>query len=383
MRLAVYTDYAYRRADDGGVYSDRAFVKFVIEMERSLDSLVLFGRTNPEPGQSHYRLPPEVRFVPLPHYPSLNHPLQMLGAIPRSLVRFWKALDDVDAAWLLGPYLLAILFALLARLRGKPVVLGVRQDLPRYVATRHPGRRLVLWAAIVLEKTFRALSRRLPVVVVGPDLAQSYRKARALLPISVSLVTEQDLVRQGEIERSYDGDLQILSVGRLETEKNPLLLVEVLARLRETDPRWRLVICGEGPLETDLHERLRELGLEQFASLRGYVPIDGGLREIYEQSHVFLHVAWTEGFPQTIVEAFGARLPIVATAVGGVPEGVGDAALLVPPGDVDAPAEALRRVADDPELRERLTREGLALVRENTLERTSRRVVDFIAASAG
>jgi glycosyltransferase involved in cell wall biosynthesis len=382
LRLAVYTDYAYRRADDGAVYADRAFVKFVIEMERSLDKLVLLGRTDPEPGRSHYRLPPEVQFVPLPHYPSLNDPLQMLGAIPRSLVRFWKTLDDVDAAWLLGPYLLAILFALLARLKGKPVVLGVRQDLPRYVATRHPGRRLVLWAAIVLEKTFRALARRLPVVVVGPDLAQSYRRACALLPISVSLVTEQDLARQGEIERTYDGDLQILAVGRLETEKNPLLLADVLALLREDDPRWTLVVCGEGHLESELADRLATLGLEQFASLRGYVPIDGGLRELYEQSHFLLQVAWTEGFPQTIVEAFGARLPVVATAVGGVPDGVGGAALLVPPGDAAAAAGALRRLAAESELREHLTQEGLALVRENTLERASRRVVDFIAASA-
>ena len=383
MRLAVYTDYAYRQDHDGAVYADRAFVKFVLEMEHSLDKLVLLGRANPEPGRSHYRLPPEVEFVPLPHYPSLNHPLKMLGAIPRSLVRFWKALDDVDAAWLLGPYLIAIFFALLARLRGKPVVLGVRQDLPQYVANRHPGRRPVLWAAIVLDKTFRALSRRLPVVVVGPDLAQNYRRACALLPISVSLVTEQDLEREATIERSYGGDLQILSVGRLETEKNPLLLADVLALLRNEDPRWRLVVCGEGHLEDDLAARLSALGLEKFASLPGYVPIDGGLRELYEQSHFLLHVAWTEGFPQTIVEAFGARLPVVATAVGGVPEGVGDAALLIPPGDAEAAADALRRLADDAAQRERLTDAGLALVRENTLERASRRVVDFIAASTG
>jgi glycosyltransferase involved in cell wall biosynthesis len=382
LRLAVYTDYAYRRSRDGAVYADRAFVKFVLEMERSLDKLVLVGRANPEPGRSHYELPPEVEFVPLPHYPSLNHPLQMLGAIPRSLARFWRALDEVDAAWLLGPYLIAILFALVARLRGKPVVLGVRQDLPQYVANRHPGRRPVLWAAIVLDKTFRALSRRLPVVVVGPDLARSYRRARALLPISVSLVTEADLEREGAIARSFDDELQILSVGRLETEKNPLLLVDVLALLRERDPRWRLVICGEGDLEGELASRIEGLGLEEFASLPGYVPIDGGLRELYEQSHFLLHVAWTEGFPQTIVEAFGSRLPVVATAVGGVPEGVGDAALLVPPGNAEAAADALCRLADDPALRDRLTVAGLALVRENTLERASRRVVEFIAASA-
>ena len=56
------------------------------------------------------------------------------------------------------------------------------------------------------------------------------------------------------------------------------MLADVLARL---DPSWRLVICGEGPLEADLRERLAELGVADRAELRGYVPIDGGLSELY------------------------------------------------------------------------------------------------------
>ncbi len=378
MRLAVYTDYAYWR-DHDGIYAERAFVKFLIEMERSLDRLVLLGRTNPRPGRSHYRLPPELRFVPLPHYPSLAHPAKAISAVPRSLARFWRTLDEVDAAWLLGPHMLAIAFALLAILRRKPVVLGVRQDLPSYVASRHPGRRWIQLAARLLERAFRMLARRLPVVVVGPDLAQSYRHARALLPISVSLVSEEELAGPGGVEdRAYDGVLQVLAVGRLEAEKNPLLLAEVLARLGAGDPRWRLVVCGEGPLEAALRARLAELGVEGLASLRGYVPIDRGLLDVYRESHLFLHVAWTEGFPQTILEAFATRLPVVATAVGGIPAAVGEAALLVPPGDAEAAARALERLAGDPDLRRRLTQAGLEQVRADTLEAAARRVVDFI-----
>ena len=64
------------------------------------------------------------------------------------------------------------------RCAGKKVFLGVRQDLPRYVESRHPGKRWMTWAANVLEGTFRLMARRFPVVVVGPQLAANYRGAR-------------------------------------------------------------------------------------------------------------------------------------------------------------------------------------------------------------
>jgi glycosyltransferase involved in cell wall biosynthesis len=168
-------------------------------------------------------------------------------------------------------------------------------------------------------------------------------------------------------------------VGRLEREKNPLLLADTLAELRALDPRWRLVVAGEGPLEADLRERLRELGVEDAAELRGYVPIDGGLPELYRSSHAFLHISWTEGLPQVLFESFAAGLPVVATEVGGVPAAVGDAALLVPPGDARRPAEELARVGRDAELRARLVAAGFARVREHTLEAETLRVAEFLA----
>ena len=76
-----------------------------------------------------------------------------------------------------------------------------------------------------------------------------------------------------------------------------------------------------------------------------------GLLDLYRSSHAFLHVSWTEGLPQTLFEAFAAGLPVVATAVGGVPAAVGDAALLVEPGDADPPAAELLRLAGDEALR--------------------------------
>jgi glycosyltransferase involved in cell wall biosynthesis len=378
MRLAVYTDYSYRQ-ESGVVFGERAFVIFLSRLARSLDRMVLVGRLDPRPGRSRYRLPKEIEFVPVPHYESQLQPLRLGRSLLRSLGRYWKLLDRVDAVWLLGPHPASLAFLALAVLRSKHVVLGVRQDLPHYARSRHPDRRWTHLAADLLDGVYRLLARRYAVVAVGPELAWRYRNARRLLQLSVSLVTEADIVSAAEAgSRSYDGELQVLSVGRLEPEKNPLLLADVLARLREQDGRWRLVVCGEGPMEAKLAERLRELGLFAHAELRGYVPIDGGLRDLYRESHAFLHVSWTEGLPQVLFESFAAGLPLVATAVGGVPEAVGDAGLLVPPADPDAAAAGLRRIVADESLRARLIESGIELARAHTIESESRRLIEFL-----
>ena len=381
MRLAVYTDYVYRR-EDQAVYAERAFAMFVSGLADHFERLVMAGRLSPEPGRWHYRLPETVEYVPLPYYESLARAASGAPAMLRSIRRFWRLLAEVDAAWILGPSPLSLVFAVLGSIRGKVTVLGARQDLPRYARSRHPERRAIHAAALLLETLQRTAARRLPVIVVGPELARRYGAAPRMLQLAVSLISEADIVSASEAERrSYDGELRVLSVGRLESEKNPLLLADVLANLRARDPRWRLTVCGEGAMAGDVAERLRELGVADHADLRGYVPIDGGLLELYRGSHAFLHVSWTEGLPQVLFEAFAAGLPVVATAVGGVSEAVGDAGLLIPAGDSRAAASAISRIAADDALRRRLVRAGLEQARRHTIEAECRRVAEFIRAA--
>ncbi len=380
MRLAVYTDYKYRR-DPDGVYAEKAFTLFLARLAEELDGIVLLGRLDPRPGQWNYRLPPSVSFVPLPWYPTLARPLAAAPAMVKSIRRFWRALDGVDVVWLLGPHLLSLAFLAIAALRRKRVVLGARQDLPRYVASRHPDRRALRVVALILEGAWRALARYHSIIVVGPDLERRYRRARAVLGVYVSLVEERAIEDAAGEYRDYSGELTVLAVGRLEREKNPLLLADVLALLRESEPRWRLVVCGDGPMREELLERLDRLGVRQYADLRGYVPMDRGLTRFYRECHLFLHVSWTEGMPQVLFEAFAARLPVVATAVGGVPRAVAGCALLVAPGDAAAAADQLLRLARDQSLRARLTEAGVARVRQHTFEAESRRVAEFLRSS--
>jgi glycosyltransferase involved in cell wall biosynthesis len=376
VRLAVYTDYVYRRTE-GTVRAERAFALFLAALDPHVERLRLIGRLAADGGQARYALPREVELAPLPHYPSLADPRAVLYSLRRSARYVWRALDDVDVLWVLGPYPHAIVLVAVALCRRRSVVLGVRQDWPSYVRRRRPGRRWMHWSADVLEWIWRALARWFPVVAVGPELSNNYAHAPAVHQLVVSLVPAAALERPVP-PRDYGAELAILSVGRLDEEKNPLLLADVLALLHRRDPRWRLRVCGEGDLAGALSDRLRELGVADRAELLGYVPMGEELFGLYRSSHALLHVSWTEGFPQVLVEAFGCALPIVASDVGGVRAGVGEAALLIPPGDPRAAADALERLADDTEMRARLTNAGLQRAAGLTLESQASGLVAFL-----
>jgi glycosyltransferase involved in cell wall biosynthesis len=178
-------------------------------------------------------------------------------------------------------------------------------------------------------------------------------------------------------------ELRILTVTRLDAEKNVLLLPEILALLRTSDTRWRLTIAGEGVLEQSIRARARELGVEDSLELVGYVPSGPALWQQYRRSHAFLHVSRTEGLPQVLFEAKAAGLPIVATNVGGVSAALGDGAagLLVPPDDTASAVSALETVRDDPGLRRSLIEAGLGTVRTETMEAQLDRLAQFLLGS--
>ena len=379
MRVAVYTDQRYWRTADGTVHTARAFVGFLGEVARHVDDLVLVGRLDERPGSPAEPVPAGVRFAALPHYEDAADPRALARAFSGSLRRFWRLLEHVDVVWVLGPYPLAVAFAVAARLRRRKVVLGVRQDLPAYIRARRPGRRGALAAALALEAVWRALARGASVVVVGPGLARNYRAAKRVLPIFVSLVHDADVAAL-PAARAEGGERRLLAVGRLDPEKNPLLLADVLARLNADAPRWRLVVCGDGALREALAARLAETGQAEHAELRGHVPAGAGLWKLYRDSDAFLHVALTEGFPQVLLEAFAAALPVVATDVGGVREGAGAAAELVPAADAGAAVAALERLAADEPRRRARVEAGLELARRHTAGAEAARVAAFLIA---
>ena len=360
---------------------------FIAGVAAAAEHTILLGQLDPELPRAHYRVPDHVDFVGLPRVSEHAQPARAAARCSGSLRTLLAAAGEVDAVWLLGPA------PALPRLRG--ACGAARQagharrapGLPDATSrTPPPGPALVHLAGDLLEGSYRLLARRAPDGGGRPRAGRRTSGApRRLLPISVSLVRDSDIVDPAEAAaRPWTTASTRCSASAGSRPRRTRCCWPTCWRGSTRATRdWRLLICGEGPLEGELRERLRELGVADTAELLGYVPIHGGLMDRYRSVNAFLHVSWTEGMPQVLLEAFAAGTPVVATAVGGVPEAAGDAALLIPPGDPDAAAQALRGSRATPELRRQLVRSGIERVRGRTLEAESARVARFLADPDG
>jgi glycosyltransferase involved in cell wall biosynthesis len=388
-RLGVYADAVYHLTEEEPgrtISTDRSFLLFTFAVGEQFDALVVFGRTVHGGEPAEYMLPTDVELVALPHYSNLRQIREVLSGLGGTAVAFWRGLSRVDGVWAFGPHPLAVLLIALALARGKHVMLGVRQNSVDLYTSRVRGWKRVPAVATVrvLDRIYRLLARRVPVTVQGTELATRYGGERpTLLTMYDSIVRRQDLVRDGSA-RSWPQQVELLTVGRLEPEKNPLLLVEALARLDAEEPgRYRLTWVGRGPLEAIVKQRAAGLGVERLIDFRGYIPFDQGLLDLYRHADVFVHVSFTEGMPKVLIEALASGTPIVATDVGGVRAAMrdGSVALLVPPDNLESLVGAIKRIGADSDLRRTLVASGLEHARELTLEAQADRVVRFIEAN--
>ena len=167
----------------------------------------------------------------------------------------------------------------------------------------------------------------------------------------------------------------ILIVGRLSREKDHLTLIEAAGQLRGRFSPHVLVV-GDGPERARLEERVRALGMEDCVTLAGH---RNSAEAFYGIADVAVLSSWSEGSPNALLEAMAAGVPVVSTAVGGVPEIVSDeeSALLVKPGRAGAMAAAVGRLLEDPALAERLVTCARRLILERyTPQERTRRLVE-------
>jgi len=156
------------------------------------------------------------------------------------------------------------------------------------------------------------------------------------------------------------GPLRVLAVGRLVEKKGYPVLLDALATLVRSGRSISCTVIGTGPLKAEIEESITRLGLESVVSLRG-ARTHQEVAAAYTAADVFVHAGVVlangdrDGIPNSLLEAMASGLPVIATAVAGVPEVVAPGCgLIVPPGDAAALASQLATLADDPRLRERL-----------------------------
>ncbi len=160
-----------------------------------------------------------------------------------------------------------------------------------------------------------------------------------------------------------DGVLNVLTVGRLSSAKGHGVLLEAVARVAHDGVPVHATIVGDGPRRTQLERRAETLGIRDRVTFTGSVG-QHELPAYFAGADVFCLASFAEGLPVVLMEAMATGKPVVTTAVMGIPELVADGehGLVVRPGRPDLVAAAIRRLAADGELRERMGRAARARV---------------------
>ena len=226
----------------------------------------------------------------------------------------------------------------------------------------------------VRESIQRFLARkvRLDGIATVSDFIRKYYVQAGFSPEkieSVYLGYDDAVFRPGSSHQLHE-PVRLMFAGSLWKGKGPQIIVKALRTLNQRDelPGFQLDIFGEGTerFEKYLRSVIKEAGATQQVFLHGFVPWQELVKAMHRSDIFVFSSIWDEPFATIPLQAAGCGLPIVATRAGGTPEGFRDeeTALLIPPGDAVAMADAISRLVRDDELRERIGKNAARAARQ-------------------
>ena len=222
----------------------------------------------------------------------------------------------------------------------------------------------------VAEKEAEGLARKINLVyyrlkwarpvALSPEVQHTIAALYGLTEQAVPVIYNGVDLSRCEPKKDYaDREVKtLLHIGRFNEQKNHAGLLRAFQQVRSQVPNCRLLLVGDGELKTEVEALAAELG---FAEQVVFCGSQANVHPYLQDADLFLLPSHYEGMPMTIIEAMGTGLPIVATAVGGVPDMVeNEVSALLTPCDSHAVADACVRLLKDAGLRERLGKNALA-----------------------
>ena len=215
-----------------------------------------------------------------------------------------------------------------------------------------------------LETPYKSFSRVLPLcsqlAALSPRLAQQWEeKLFPSNPISVLPLLVED--GHGVKTPKISSTVRFGFAARLEKGKGPMILVDAFAQVRQKLNNTALHIAGIGPEEQAVRMRVKELGVVDACEFRGAYKAPHEKNAFMQGLDVFILPTLAEGTPNSIIEAMAHGLPVIASAVGGIPDLVtSESGILVPPGDPAALADAMTLLVLDHGLRKQMGYEARA-----------------------
>lgn len=352
-----------------------------------------------DPGVS-YRLYPVFYYIVHPEYPSAELPeaenmeVAFRDIRPRDVMAFFRPeAPAMFKEWLLGPVdvVHSTTFCVPEfRLRPKGLVVTI-YDLSFIT---HPELHLSANVDHCLAGTRRAIERADAIIAISGhtrrDLvermgAPAERIVVTPLAHDPGLAPVTDVARLAAVRKRYGlPERFVLFLGALEPRKNLPRLLEAYAALPAALRRdVHLVVAGmRGWLNDSVHAHVRALGLEPTVHFAGYV--DGAdLAAVYSLATLFAYPSLYEGFGLPVLEAMACGTPVLTSDGSSLPEVAGDAALQVAATDVDAIADGLRRILEDPALRGELSARGIKQAAKFSWDQCARQTLEVYRRVAG
>lgn len=273
----------------------------------------------------------------------------------RQLVRSW-APDVIHAHWIIPQGLIACMAA-----RRVPVL-----------CTSHGGDLHGLRGPVFRRIKAWVLNRCRSMTAVSQSMVGQVHTLAPEIPIEViPMGTDLNAAFTPPASPDTRDHNHILFVGRLVEKKGVRYLLQALAVLLQELPDLKLTIVGDGPLEKEIRLQVNELGLSGSVLFAGSIP-HRDLPEYYRRATlaVFPFVVAQdgdqEGFGLVVVEAMGCGCPVIASDLPAIRQSIepGITGLLVPPGDTDALADAIRQSMENESMRSRLSSAALQRARE-------------------
>jgi hypothetical protein len=274
-----------------------------------------------------------------------SRPLSLIF-IPLGLIRFTtkiKKADLIHAHQALAPAILAYLISKLYRI---PFIVTCHgSDI------RNQKNKLV-W----LIQSF-ILRRANYVTVVSEELKKILVHNYSVDPSRISIIRngyDEKEINQLRRETKVENSKKIVFVGSLRPIKDPYTLLLGFFKIKTKYPDVKLHIIGDGPLREELKKVCMENDLYSSVIFEGRKTHRETLRSIAE-STIFIMTSIGEGLPTVLIEAMALGKPVIATAVGGIPEVVKHEinGLLIPPRCPECVAQALDKLLSNPDLRKK------------------------------
>jgi glycosyltransferase involved in cell wall biosynthesis len=391
LRVAAFIGARVFVAPDGHYSTDSSLVYELVELARHVDQLTLHCFVI-ESGQARDRLhiPPSIRLADLGHVTCgkdlYGHPLRLWRRVRQSVRH-----GGWSHAVIAEPGLTSLFALLTCYFARRPVIALIRGD-PAVGAMAHRYRR---GAGVLVGKALRrfsilvkcVLAASVPVItdsdVVGVRLSRRGTVVHYLVAASISAAEVLPPARAWP--GAGRGPMRLLFVGRLERIKGIETLLQAVQAVAATGRDLRLQIVGSGdPAYTaELYAQVSGLGLAEVVTFTGAVPHGPQLYALYRDAHLLTISSYSEGIPKVAIEAMSHGVPVVASAVGGLPRIVPpEVGILVPPANAEAFMKAVVTVYDSPALALRMSRAARESAASMLAEPVSRKLAWLLSTTA-